>query len=169
MYPHSNQPAKLYGTAKTHKFKDIKEITKEKIKFWPIIDQTGTYTYGAVQVISQYLKPLFKNEFTIEDTQSFSEKFRDFPPLENEEEDASYDAESLFTNIPFKETINYVLDQIYVHKILLQICSRLIVKRLLMKLATEVTFTFNNKFCKQIDECTMGGPLSVTLSNIYIW
>ena len=33
MHPHSNQPAKLYGTAKTHKLKDIKEITKEQIKF----------------------------------------------------------------------------------------------------------------------------------------
>ena len=28
----SYQPTKLYGTAKTHKFKDIKEITKEQIK-----------------------------------------------------------------------------------------------------------------------------------------
>ena len=37
-----------------------------------------------------------------------------------------------------------------------------------MKLATEVTFTFNNKFCKQIDGCTMGGLLSVTYSDIYI-
>ena len=69
MYPHSNQPAKLYGTAKTDKFKDIKEITKEKIKFRPIIDQTDTYTHGAAQVISQYLKHLCKNEFIIEDTQ----------------------------------------------------------------------------------------------------
>ena len=89
MYPHSNQPAKLYGTAKTHKFKDIKEVTKEQIKFRPIIDQTGTYTYGAAQVISQYLKPLCKNEFIIEDTQLFSKKIRDFPPSENEEEDVS--------------------------------------------------------------------------------
>ena len=52
MYPLSNQPAKLYGTAKTHKFKDIKEITKEQIKFRPIIDQPDTYTYGAAHVIS---------------------------------------------------------------------------------------------------------------------
>ena len=89
MYPHSNQPAKLYGTAKTHKFKDIKEVTKEQIKFRPIIDQTGTYTYGAAQVISQYLKPLCKNEFIIEDTQLFSKKIRDFPPSKNEEEDVS--------------------------------------------------------------------------------
>ena len=26
MYPHSNQPAKLYGTTKTHKFNNIQEI-----------------------------------------------------------------------------------------------------------------------------------------------
>ena len=89
MYPHSNQPAKLYGTAMTRKFKDLKEITKEQIKFRPIIDQTGTYTYGAAQVISQYLKHLCKNKFIIEDTQSFSKNIRDFPPSENEEEDVS--------------------------------------------------------------------------------
>ena len=65
MYPHSNQPAKLYGTAKSHKFNNIQEINKEKLKFGPIIDQTGTYSYNAAQVISQYLKPLSKNEFTI--------------------------------------------------------------------------------------------------------
>ena len=65
MYPHSNQPAKLQRTAKTHKFNNIQEINKEKLKFCPIIDQTGTYSYNAAQVISQYLKPLCKNEFTI--------------------------------------------------------------------------------------------------------
>ena len=29
MYPHSNQPAKLYVTAKTHKFNNIQEITRK--------------------------------------------------------------------------------------------------------------------------------------------
>ena len=65
------------------------------------------------------------------------------------------------------ETVNYILDQIYVHKVLPQICSTLIFKRLFIKLATEVTFTFNNKFCKQTDGCAMGESLSVTLSDIY--
>ena len=110
-----------------------------------------------------------KNEFTIEDTESFSKKIRDFPPLEREKEDVSDDVESLFTNISVKETVNDTLDQIDVHKALPQICSRLIFKKLLMKLATEVTFTFNNKFCKQIDGCTMDGPSSVTLWDMYIY
>ena len=79
-------------------------------------------------IISQYLKSLGKNEFTMKDAQSFSKKIRNFPPLENVE-DISYDVESLFTNIPVKETVNCILDQIYVHKALPQICSRLIFKR----------------------------------------
>ena len=66
------------------------------------------------------------------------------------------------------DTIDYILDQIYVQQKLKPICSKLIFKRLLIKLSTEVTFTFNDKFCKQIDGCTMGGPLSVTFSDIYM-
>ena len=48
------------------------------------------------------------------------------------------------------------------------ICSKLIFTRLLIKLATECTFKFNNRFLKQVDGYTMGGPLSVTFSDIYM-
>ena len=63
----------------------------------------------------------------------------------------SYDAGSLFTNIPFNETIEYLLDQTYNKKRLKTICSKLIFKRLLTKLATEVTFTINKNFYKQTE------------------
>ena len=42
MWPTSHAPAKLYGTAKTHKFNDISKVTVESLKFRPIIAQTGT-------------------------------------------------------------------------------------------------------------------------------
>ena len=42
MKPDSNQPACLYGTAKTHKFETLEDITVANLKFRPIIDQTGT-------------------------------------------------------------------------------------------------------------------------------
>ena len=45
------------------------------------------------------------------------------PPLQDEKEDVSYDVESLFTNIPNEETINYNTEQIYIHKKLTPICS----------------------------------------------
>ena len=37
------------------------------------------------------------------------------PPLKDDE-DVSYDVKSLTTNIPVEETINYIIEQIYVHK-----------------------------------------------------
>ena len=80
----------------------------------------------------------------------------------------SCDIESLFANVPITETIEYILDEIYVHNKLPKLCSRLIFKRLLLKLTTKSTFKFNSKFYKQSDGCTMGGPLSVTFSNIYL-
>ena len=46
--------------------------------------------------------------------------------------------------------------------------SKQILRRLLIKLATESTFKFNSRFLKQGHGCTMGRPLSVTFSNIYM-
>ena len=57
MRPVDNQPAKLYGTGKTHKFENLKDITLQNLKYRPIIDQTGTFTFKAAKVISNYLKP----------------------------------------------------------------------------------------------------------------
>ena len=74
----------------------------------------------------------------------------------------------MFTNILINETIEYILDPIYNKERLKSICSKLIFKRLLKKLATEVTFAVNKNFYKQIDSSAMGGPLSVTLSDIYM-
>ena len=58
MLPKSNQPGQIYGTAKTHKFNSIEDITLENLKFHPIIAQSGTYTYNTAEVIADYLKPM---------------------------------------------------------------------------------------------------------------
>ena len=78
----------------------------------------------------------------------------------------SYDIESLFPNVLINVLI---LDKIYVNNKLPKLYSRLIFKRLLLKLKTENTYMFNSKFYKQSGGCTMGGPwVSVTFSNIYL-
>ena len=138
-----NQPGQLYGTAKTHKFTNIDEITIDNLKFRPIIAQTGTYTYNAAQVIAKYLKPLCSgNNYIIRNTQEFpmSHVLKQQDPLLPDEEYVSYDVESLFTNVPVHETIDYILQEIYVKEKLPKICSKLIMKRLLLKLTTENTF-----------------------------
>ena len=91
MRPVSNQPGRLYATAKTHKFSSLDRITIEKLKFRPIISQVGTYTYNGAKVIADYLKPLCQNEYKINDTQSFPSMLKDQTPLNPNEEYVSYD------------------------------------------------------------------------------
>ena len=59
--PVSNQPGKLYATAKTHKFNSLDKITVDNLEFRPILSQVGRYTYNAAKVIANYLKPLCQN------------------------------------------------------------------------------------------------------------
>ena len=174
MMPKSNQPGQLYGTAKTHKFNSIEDITLENLKFRPIIAESGTYTYNAAQVIADYLKPLCSdNNYIIRNTQEFPKLLQQQDPLFPNEEYVSYDVKSLFTNVPIQETIDeiyviYILEEIYVKNKLPKICSKLIFRRLLLKLTTENTFMFTFDFYKQTDGCTMGGPLSALFSDIYM-
>ena len=89
-------------------------------------------------------------------------------PLKEDEEDISYDVESLFTNVPIDETIEHILDEIYTRKRLKPLCSRLIMKRLLKRLTSDCLFSVNEQLIKQIDGCAMGSPLSVVLSGIFM-
>ena len=80
------------------------------------------------------------------------------PPLPDDEEYVSYDVVSLFTNIPLDETIDYIIERIYTHKKLPQICSKLVFLRLLEKITKHCKFQLCFKFYKEVDGCTMGGP-----------
>ena len=59
----------------------------------------------------QYVKPLTKNEFVINNTQDFPSMLNRVEMLEDEE-DVSYDVESIFTNIPINETTDFSCDEI---------------------------------------------------------
>ena len=107
------------------------------LKFRPIIDQTGTFTYDVTNVILDYLRPLRKNEYSINETQKFWSILSSIPPFQDDKEDVSYDVELLFTIVPIEETINYITEQSNVHKTLTPICLKLTFRRLLIKLATE--------------------------------
>ena len=166
MRPTSSQPARLFATAKTHKFTDIKQININDLELRPIIDQTGTHLYDCSKIIAQYLQPLAIYEYTISDTLSFLDILRE-NPLDSNEEYVSYDVDSLFTSIPLGETIDFVLDEIYVPKKLEPFCKKSVFKKLLNKLFKGCTFLADGKLIRQVDGCPMGGPISVVLSNIF--
>ena len=121
--PSSHQPARSFASAKTHKFDNLSDINVTSLKLRPIIDQTGTCYYKTGKVISKYLKPLTKNEFVINNTQDFSTMLNNVP-ISEDEEDVSYDAELLFTNIPLNDMIDFICEEIYVHKKLQPNCKK---------------------------------------------
>ena len=77
----------------------------------------------------------------------------------------SYYIKSLFTNVSINETIEYFLEEIYVHNKLPKLCSHLIFHRHLLKLTTGSTYMFNSKVYKQSVRSTISGSSSVTFSN----
>ena len=91
----TNQDNFMALNFKTHKFTNVDEITIDKLKFRPIIAQTGTYTYNTVQIIAKYLKPLCSgNNCIIRNTQEFLMSLKQQDPLLPDKEYASYDVES---------------------------------------------------------------------------
>ena len=122
MLPVSNQPAWFFATAKTYKLRSLEEINVDQFKLRPIINQTSTYTYKTSKVIAKHLKPLAKNEFTISDTLTFLDLVKN-ASNSYECEDVSYDVESLFTSITLEETINYIVEWIYVRKEIEPLCK----------------------------------------------
>ena len=72
--PVSNQPARLFATAKTHTFFDFNDdITVDNIKLRPIVDQTNTHAHTASKIITDYLQPLAQNEYVINNTLIFAD------------------------------------------------------------------------------------------------
>ena len=76
------------------------------------------------------------NLYVVIMTQEFPKLLQQQDPLLPNEEYVPYDVQSLFTNVPIQETIDYILDEIYVKNKLTKICWKLILKRLLLKLTT---------------------------------
>ena len=168
MRPISNQPGKIYATTKTHKFYSVENATVQNLKFRPTISQIGTYTYNAPKVLSDYLKQFCQNNTKSMTHRVFASQLKDQPPLDEDEEYISYDVDSLVTNIPMQETIDYIIHQIYTEKKLPQICSKTIFTILLLKVTTECLFQLKQKLYKQTQGCSIGGPLSVTLTDFHM-
>ena len=93
-------PGVLYGLPKIHKL---------HIPLRPIISTIGTFNYNLAKFLVQIITPLTTNEYTIENSSSFAKEICDLKPP-HPVTMASFDIESLFTNVPLKETTNLIVD-----------------------------------------------------------
>ena len=82
----------MYGLAKVHK-----TVTDGLPSFRLILSAIGTPTYKLAKFLVPILEPLTTNECTIKDSFTFAEELQSF---DSKLVIASFDIESLFTNIP---------------------------------------------------------------------
>jgi hypothetical protein len=97
-------PGKFYGLPKTH---------KSGVPLRPIISNCGTYNYNVAKYLTKLLTSESVNEFShVKDSFDFVENMRKIQIMPNTEM-ASFDVESLFTNVPTLETIDVIIKDIY--------------------------------------------------------
>ena len=81
---------------------------------------------------------------------------------------ASFDIDSLFTNLPLDETINICLKKVFKNKKKYKGFSKNDFKRLLDFAVKDSLFLFNGTYYEQIDGVAMGSPLGPTLANVFL-
>ena len=73
--------------------------------------------------MSDHLQPLVHNGYVIKDTLTFAEIIKS-DVLDPDEKYVSYDLEILFTSILLKDTIDYIITEIYYNKVIEPMCMK---------------------------------------------
>ena len=79
---------------------------------------------------------------------------------------ASFDVESLFTNVLLQRTINIILDRVYDNKLIATQLKKQILEKLIKNACSKTVFSANNKLYQHIDGVSMGSSLSPLVANI---
>ena len=156
--PSGSNPAILYGLPKVH---------KDQVPLRPIMSSLNTFNRKLSKFLIQFLIPLTTNIYTVPSTYEFCSEIKSFsyhnPPIM-----ASFDVESLFTNIPVKETINIIINELFTDSNQYNGFSRTQFRKLLNLACTENIFIFDNNLYQQIDGVAMGGSLGPIMANIFM-
>ena len=110
---------------------------------------------------------MYESNFILRDTFDFVNKISNINKTKYYM--ISFDVESLFTNIPLKETIEIVIKRLYKDgKELYMGLSKVQFRKLLQTATMESHFQFRGCYFNQIDGVAMGSPLAPTLANIFM-
>ena len=162
IYPVGSIPARLYGLPKIHK---VDKESDQIPPFRPIISSIGSYNYNLAKYLNSLLCPCIPSEFSCSDSFTF---VREIQNLEFQKSFlVSFDVESLFTNVPVKETTEIAMDLIYQHHKNLKI-SRPQLRKLFQFATSQTHFIFDGQYYDQVDGLAMGSPLGPTMANIFM-
>ncbi|XP_018307957.1 uncharacterized protein [Mycetomoellerius zeteki] len=145
--PANPLPPRLYGLPKVH---------KPNIPFRPIVSAIYSPTHSLSRFLAQTLQPLTgKTESCITNSTDFIKKIRLHPT----DLLISFDVESLFTQVPIKDTLNIIKAS---HKVPFDLIP------LIEHCLTTTYFSYNNQFYEQTSGAAMGSPISPVIANIFM-
>ena len=164
MRPKFVQIGKAHGLPKTHKNFEVLP------PFRSIVDTTNTPYYGIAKFLANLLNPLTLNDFTVKDSFDAANKIQQIPKelFNAGYKFISFDAISLFTNVPLAKTIDIILKRVYNEKLVTTNLTKRTMKKLLKDACSKTAFTLNDKIYKQIDGVSLGSPLGPLLANVFM-
>ncbi|XP_068229597.1 uncharacterized protein [Palaemon carinicauda] len=148
----------LYGNVKTH---------KQGNPLRPIISQCPAPTYQLAKRLNTLLTPYIPNKYCVTSSAEFMGKLRNYT---SDGVIASMDVESLFTNVPLNETINFIMDRVYRDTTTPTLNILEAFLRALLEICTKKTpfTTHKGHIYIQKDGVAMGSPLGVLFANFYM-
>ena len=154
-----SSPGKLYGLPKTH---------KSGVPLRPILSALTCHNYKLAKFLVPLLSPLAVSEFTVTDVFSFANELQQRVDHDKQLM-ISLDIESLFTNVPVRETIDIILSKLYPNdSCIYHGFNRKDFQTLLELAVDDSFFSFNNKLYRQTDGVAMGSPLGPLFANIFL-
>ena len=162
MRPQNARPAKASGLPKIYQQFD------NLPSFRPIIDTAGSAHYLTAKFLANLLKPLTTNQFTFDDSFDAARKIKSIPKelFNCDYKYVSFDAVSLFTNVPLRKTVNIILKRVHQDKHIKTNLKKRSLKKFLIDACTKTSFIFNKNIYEQKDWVSMGSPLGPVLANI---
>ena len=127
----------------------------------------GTPEYKLAKFLDSIIKPSIPDKYMLSSTNYFIEKLKQVK-VQSHQILVSFDAVSLFTNVPQKETTQIIANDLFDKDNLNTPPMEKHAFIKLMKLATQGMFLYNGELFKQIDGVAMGSPLGPTLANFFL-
>ena len=153
-----SRPGCLYGLPKIHKVGN---------PLRPIISSIGTFSYQLAKFLVPIIDPLTRNEYTIENSTKFVNELCSLN-MPRSSVMASFDIESLFTNVPLKETTEIITNELVDGNYNTFGLDKPQLSKLLTITTSESVFTFNNKLYAQVDGVSMGSCLGPSYANVFL-
>ena len=158
-YASGSQLGYMYGLPKVH---------KSDCPVRPIVAAYGTYNFNLGKLILPMISQLAINQYTVKNSYDFTESINQ---VNNADKVfmCSLDITSLYTNIPVNETIEIILNRLFINEtILYKNFTRSDFKKLLTVALNDTYFKFNGEIFKQTEGLAMGGSCSPIIANIFL-